>query len=287
MNTEYNILSFLQKNESSTALSVSEGTGYSVVTVNHILSLLLKEGRVVKKGQEFLSKGRPASLYDLDENNYYYLIVGLFEKEFETGVFVRVINQKGSIVYENELHFLKFELSKLKKLIKNTEDYFPQIKKIILGIPGQVRDDKVIICDVGCLVGVTMQELSGLPIKAFNDIDAALFSDINNSEIKAGIYLPEHFAPGVGLVINGKPYLGSNGLVGENCFSSPGFDFTATDSADEKIKNINYILRFIAFILNPDTVILYSELFTEENIKKLDLSIEEGHGIGKIIIKQN
>lgn len=90
------------------------------------------------------------------------------------------------------------------------------------------------------------------------------------------IYFPQKYPAGAGICINKKIYKGFNGTAGEIKYMPLGIDWENLDYSQEKnvIETVSKIITAISAILNPQKIVVYGEIFTNENLEKIEKRCE-------------
>ena len=107
-----------------------------------------------------------------------------------------------------------------------------------------------------------------MPVIIENDVNAAVLGygkNIDGAPIIVGIYFPEYFGPGAGIMIDGKILKGAHGYAGEITLSPLGIDWLSINYKNpQEIGSAIYRLICVFYgILNPNYVVLYGDFFSD------------------------
>lgn len=201
---------------------LSEKSGLSVVTINKLIPELIDRELIKPYSREVITGGRFASSYSFNEKKFYSLIIKLIEKDNQMSFYFYLCDLSGTIWKKKELNGYQLEWTDLLATIDVWQKLYPNIKSIVLGIPGVENSGIVTLVDYPMLRGKNIKkELENryeCLIQIENDVNAAIlgFSTKEATNlIIAGIYYPIGFPPGGGVTIHQKLLKGNNNYAGE------------------------------------------------------------------------
>jgi len=260
------ILNLLDENEQLSAKELSALTGLSIVSINKLLAIILNNTEIITTDY-VNTRGRRAKIYRLNYDAYQLGIVSLVEDGTEIKATYFLTNLQGKILQKQFNNQTITSVEQLTKFIKSqTASNKPA--KIIIGVPGAELDGYLQISDVKSLQGINLslaiETTTDIKTVVVNDANASTFGaaiELNESQnIAVGIYFPNNFAPGVGIVINNRLINGADGLAGEVEYST--IDQKATLSK----QIIEYTQNIISF-LDPNLIIIYAEKSQLSNLQ--------------------
>lgn len=196
---------------------LAQETGLSYPTVSNLIRELLETGEVREHTMTVCKGGRPATQYCLnaeyqygvtmilEKNGLSYVVVDVFCKEVERGIFAQVQEDMTPDVF----------LTNVKQL----KQKYPNIKTIALGIPGVAIENDIKFLDIfpnleGTGLAQKLKEELDIRLVVENDSNAMALAHIDGEESFAQvIYLRK--CVGTGIVINGSLFRGIGGYAGE------------------------------------------------------------------------
>lgn len=196
---------------------LAQETGLSYPTVSNLIRELLETGEVREHTMTVCKGGRPATQYCLnaeyqygvtmilEKNGLSYVVVDVFCKEVERGIFAQVQEDMTPEVF----------LTNVKQL----KQKYPNIKTIALGIPGVAIENDIKFLDIfpnleGTGLAQKLKEELDIRLVVENDSNAMALAHIDGEESFAQvIYLRK--CVGTGIVINGSLFRGIGGYAGE------------------------------------------------------------------------
>lgn len=250
------VLTLLDNNDELSAKKLSSLTGLSIVSVNKLLDILISKSKII--ATDYLNtRGRRAKIYKMNYEAISLGIVQLVEDKNQIKATYFLTDLLGNIKYK------KFNNKKISSIEQLTNFIHQQTNlnkpsKIIIGIPGAELDGYLQISDVKSLSGINLS----LAIETATNIETIVANDANagtfggaiklhqNEGIAVGIYFPNNFGPGVGIVINNHLINGADGLAGEIEYSTVNKNLNITDQITQHIQNI-------ISLLNPNLIIAY------------------------------
>lgn len=265
----------MKENKKATKPQLAKLTGLSVVTINSLVEILLRNGEIFINEEEISSGGRPATIYSFNEEYSLALILYTSENELKDLIHIAVVNLYGEII-ESSKRILEDVLENSFDLeIHNMIEKYPNIKSIGIGMPGQEIKGKLEIIDYKSLEGKAFVEYLRnkfqIPVIFENDVNAAIlgYCMTNQCEDKnvVGIYIPEKYPLGTGIFINGDIYRGKDGFAGEVKFLPDGIEWSNPKDVSENILlALKNLIITITCLLNPDILVIYRENLKKEEV---------------------
>lgn len=259
---------------------LSERSGLSVVTINKLIPELLTKQMIEPYSTDVVTGGRYAVSYVFNEKKFYSLIIKLVEKQKEMYFYFYLTDVFGNIIEEKEASGTQMEWSDLLDIIGGWQERYPEIRSIILGIPGVEMSGVITLVDYPMLKGKSvkkeLEERFDCLVQIENDVNAAIlgFSNQEKSDlIIAGIYYPIGFPPGGGLSINQKLLKGKNNFAGEVAELPLRVNWKTIPQVDLKEHLLNVLISFIS-LYDPHKVVVYISKKQLENRDILEITKE-------------
>jgi len=251
------ILCLLDENKNLSAKQLANLTGLSIVSVNKLLEIIDSHSDLITTSY-LNTRGRRAKIYQLNYAAQQLGIVQLAEINNQIKAKYFLTDLAGKIKYQKFNDQKITSLKQLTDFIKH-ETLHEHPQKIIIGIPGAELDGRLQISDIKSLrdtsLTAAIETATNIETIVVNDANASTFGaaiDLHESKnIAVGIYFPNNFGPGVGIVINNQLVNGADGLAGE-------IEFSTVDSSliSEQIRQH---LQNIISLLNPNLIIVYAD----------------------------
>ncbi len=267
--------------KSATKPQLAAQTGLSVVTINSLVKILLENGEITEEEQTVANGGRPAAVYSLNRNYKLALVFGTREQGGRDCVTASVINICDELV-EPEQQFSDLSIENLDFSIRYYTRKYSAIRLIAFALPAKERDGKLVFCDYKELDGFPLRDYISehyhLPCVIENDIRISVLgyflkNPSLEARVMAGIYFPQKYSVGVGLLVNGNLYQGAGGIASEIEYLPAFADICWKERTLEQ--NIE-LIKTVCVMYNPDTALLYDEFLTEENARAIEKAFEEG-----------
>ena len=216
-----------------TRSSIAQSVGLSLIKISSILSVLEKNGSIIKKGKTTTKSGRPSFIYSLTSDFGYSVGVSLAPGSFR----IVIVNSAKELLYD-KVFKLKIPNHPDKQIEAILESITEKLKSSINGqlgnkqplaigfaLPGMVDVERGV-----WLRGLQLSGISNVPVKdVFTDrFKLPVFvDDISRSityremyvgsgiDISDFILLYVGIGLGAGVVIDGKVFHGFHGLGGE------------------------------------------------------------------------
>lgn len=268
----HTVLWTLYSRKTATIRELSQLTGLSFATVGNILSDLVEKGEVVPGELVSATGGRPSQAYSFSAEHAHVLALSARVRDGKNGICACVANLYGEIVRQTEYSCENMELSSFENIIDACLCACPTIRVLAVSLPGVVHNGVALTNDYEQLVGVPFLEhfrsKYQMPVIVENDVNAAVYGYSDRAGqpcVLAGIYFPRYFAPGSGIMIDGKILKGAGGYAGEVALLPLGIDWVSVDYHNPKEIGpaILKLVSTVCAIVNPAHVVLYGDFFTD------------------------
>ena len=200
-------------------------SGIGNITVGKIIKNLIKEGKIVKDGKVISGRGRSKSLYKINPDLYYIETISFDGSKFIGGV----TNFEGKIIYkfeknlkiENQKNFISEINSIIEKIEKDLKTEKKKIESFGLSILGSIdvkKGEILGLCNWKNWNVINLKEIFKKDFYIFDIPDVLARSEYENrksEKIKNLLYIYLGEGIGLGCIINGKLFYGSNGNFGE------------------------------------------------------------------------
>lgn len=265
----------IKENKKATKPHLANQTGLSVVTINSLVDVLLRNGEIFVDELEVSSGGRPAAIYSFNEEYSMALVIYTTEYEMKDLTHVAVVNLYGEVIEANELFLSEITEHSFDLTIEKMLKKYPNIKSIGIGMPGIEIRGKMEISDYISLEGKAFVEhlrnQFQIPVVFENDVNAAVLGYCTSNQYDdknvVGIYIPRKYPLGAGIYINGNLYKGKDGFAGEAKFLSDGFDWKNPAYVSENISvALKKLILTFTCLLNPDIIVIYRENLSKEAV---------------------
>lgn len=255
----------------ATKPQLAEATGFSVVTVNALLKELVEAGvaETVEAATPGEAGGRPAQQFAYCRNRKLVLLLYMFEEQGRDKLVLAVENLLGEVIWQKDVFRSAVTEAVLLANLQDVLKEFPQVSQVLLGLPGVEVAGKMLVIDYPELRDLTLTfDLSkklGLPVHFCNDINAAVMGygrtcPNTDEETIVGLYWPHGYPPGAGILLNGRLYIGRDGIAGEvGCRFSYGESYQEGDFFQMAAAEIIRLVRY----WNPHRLVIYREGLTE------------------------
>jgi predicted NBD/HSP70 family sugar kinase len=276
----YTVLWTLCSCKTSTTKALARKTDLSFATVGNILNALMETGEVLLGEQVASAGGRPAQSYTFHAEYAHVLAVSARVQDGVHTIQACVGNLYGEVVWETRQSFDTIRLASLETVVEACLRQYPNIRVMSFALPGVEHNGRILMNDYKELIGVPFQahfqEKYGLPVIVENDVNAAVLGHCRETEtpsVTVGIYFPQTFPPGAGIMINGSILKGARGYAGEVALLELGIDWLAVDYGNPAAigSAITRLIGMLSGILNPDQVVLYGDflsLAVQERIRQ-------------------
>lgn len=277
-----NVRIMLKSNKVATKLMVAQATGLSITTCGTILNELVQDGEVFQNNVLESNGGRPANEYVYNADFAY--VTGIYLRaEKGKGILRYVVaNAVGEIVIDESRDYTEVVYETISQLIGDLLKTYPQMKAVVIGVPGIVYEGIITDCEIRALNGIAMsqqlKEKYKIDITIENDICTITYGFYNRQNFKtaknvAVIYFSEDNYPGAGFAINGYVVKGNTMFSGEISYLSFVEDRV---NYGKELKNREKLVDYagktaqdIAVIVDPVLIAFVGGAVREEDLGKI------------------
>lgn len=272
--------------KTATKASLSEKSGFSVVTVNSLLSELLASGEAMEDKVIPSGGGRPALTYSYNAHFRLAIVLMLNEQQGKDMLVLNVVNLFGECIEKEEHAMPQYNYKEFDNVIRRALNRFPQVSGIGIGIPGQSENGQITVSSHKNLKGVRLVEhLQAefmLPVLLENDINAAVNGYcshyIDNVETSVvGIYFPKNYPPGMGIYLNGSIEGGQYGMAGEIKYLPLQADWGSNLSDQNFIDVFCRITHIANVILAPNKIVIYQNKVDDSILREKWEAYQSAH----------
>lgn len=228
LNLEAVLQAILEEGELSRP-AVAERTGLSLPTSISLIGELEDLGLVGKTGDTTGGFGRPAALYSLNDRAGYVFAVDLGARK----VTACVSDLRGSVIVENTeptrrgtAEGIIEQITELHRELIGRAGFAADAPGVTsIGIGGVVQPQRGLVTDVtnlpeleGTAFTSDVADAVGVPVFVENDVNLAAIGELSRGRargLKNFVVISVGSGTGMGVVINGQIYRGSNGGAGE------------------------------------------------------------------------
>lgn len=259
----------IQQKQRVTKPQLAELSGLSTMTVNNLMKDLVENNEVTELQEVATTGGRRASIFEFNAMHQMILTLCMLEKKKSFAFLFSVHDLNGTIVEQEEVIGNNFDKVLIKKYIELFLEHFPKISCLVIGLPGVEHEGVLQVMDFPLLRGEQLTsyltECFDFDILIENDINAATYgfsrqtSEIYRNAV-VGLYYPESFPPGAGVVVNGHLIRGRNGLAGEISHLPSDPDWATFSFSEEAVIDnlLNNIQTYMS-LYDPDCFVIYRE----------------------------
>lgn len=288
----------MQRVETATKPQLASMTKLSVVTINSLIRELHERGEVFEDMVVPSNGGRPAQTYRYNYDHSLALILYLKEAEGQELVSATVINLENTLLSKKDYVMPSFDKQQLYGIITHFISTYPAIKMMGIGIPGQVVNGEITVSSHQELMGSQLiKEIEleyGLRVMVENDVNAAisgysLKQDQEEEHCIVGIYFPNRYPPGMGILWNGQVLRGRQGMSGEIKFLPNSPNWMKRMASDAFVEAVCTILHTVNAVLAPDQIIIYQNRVEEQHLNNAWTTYRDAHPMAscaKIILQE-
>lgn len=214
-------------NGSSTITDLAKELELSVPTITKIISEMCEEGYINDHGKLETSGGRHPSLYGLNPESGYF--IGVDMKKFSINI--GLINFKGDMVnlqmnipykFENTREALDELCSLISQFINKVKIDHDKILNININVSGRVNPESGYSFSLFNFeerpLAEVLTEKIGFQVSIDNDTRAMTYGEYLKGCVKGEkdiIFVNVSWGLGIGIIIDGKIYIGKSGFSGE------------------------------------------------------------------------
>ncbi|WP_086349277.1 ROK family protein [Candidatus Enterococcus clewellii] len=259
--------------------ALAEQSGLSIMTVNNLMRELLSNEEVTETKSSVSTGGRRASVFEFNAMHRLILTLCLLEKNKTFAFLFSVHDLNGNILVQEELAGDHFDKVVAKKQIEQFLVSYPAIGCLVIGLPGVEHNGVVQVMDFSLMKGERLksyfEDAFHFEVILENDVNAVAYgysqsAETNYSNAVVGLYYPETFPPGAGVVLNDRIVKGRNGVAGEIAHlpSDPDwttFSFTETATIGNLLNNIQTYMS----LYDPDCFVIYRNYWSDDQQLKI------------------
>lgn len=221
------IISYYIHNGNSTITDLSLVLDLSIPTVTKFIDEMCVSGILSEYGKLERSGGRNPSLYGLNPESGYFIGVDIKRSSLNIGL----VNFNGEMVdaqvnipyiFENSMAGLTALCEHIKKFIENLEIDCSKILNICVNVSGRVNPDSGYSYSWFNFsedpLSQVMSEMIGYPVCVDNDTRAMTYGEFMKGKAKSYknvLFVNASWGIGLGMILDGKIYLGKSGFAGE------------------------------------------------------------------------
>lgn len=275
------IYKMMLNRESYTKNQISAMTGLSVATCNTLLNDMESNGILaIGDEKELRGVGRGSSLYSIDDEHEYYILVNLSAKKEYRIVGYYVVSATGKIIKEDHV---KYEVIKVKDIVGVIEKFiakYSDVNQIVLSVPGVIDGDEIEFSDIkeleGARVKEKLQEQFDMSISIENDMHCIAYGYKDNNQDENTVItfacFPSRVQPGTVTMHKGQIISGYNGIAGLAGFMPLGISLDEIPELMAEGKCTDIILRIIGAVIafnNPKEIVFSGELINEKVLNEV------------------
>lgn len=278
------ILSLIQSHKKISAAELSRISGLQKSSLLYILRALESKSliKIHTLSYKTEERGRPSTLYEINDTLYTILGVELFSKKIK----MVLTGFSGKILHKEVINFI-FTIERISDFYKIVEstlkkwnitfDKLLGIGVVLSGMIDPISGDIIKSTPLKIIqypLGAKLQKIFSVPVKICNDAKAGamgtyLFSSKKQRAWDNILYFSidlEFRGIGIGFILDGKPYFGATGHSGEIYMSLPAVSAlaikpgrTSMDTElDREYKKLSRLLAKVIVnnsqLLNPDYI---------------------------------
>lgn len=281
------VLSTLKHLNTATCAEIAKTTDLSVATCGNILKRLLNSGEVLEGDFESQSSGRPAKQYVYNENFSLVIALTLHPENGSSLLQYAVANLYGKIIEKETFKYETITSTLLHDLIDKSQEKYPNIKAMGMGVPSVVNKN-------GTIISGDIKEINGMNLSDLIDTkDYNLKTSINTSpalsiygyysqhpelrgKVVSSLIYPSNL--GAGIIIDNHIHNGDFNVGGEINFISKGFlkrYMPIDDTSTRYLQDILFSITALLATVNPTFIVLMGEEFSPEIYHKLQSCCHE------------
>ncbi len=258
---------------------IASELGLSVATCNTLLNEMAAAGEVVAEPHKTGAAGRDGLTYRAAEDCASIVTALIDLRGSERVVTARIRSLTGAVLVSFERTLPHLDAAALLSLLEAACNSRGNVRQIVLGVPGTVRDGVIDHCDVGELndtdIAAQVAARIGIPVHIENDMHLKAvgycYKHSNRDQVTTLAYFPEHILPGTATVHAGEPIRGANGfagMVGFLPYEEAGKPLTRQRLLDLLAPEtcrplVAHAVATLCAVLNPNVIVLTGALLDE------------------------
>lgn len=274
--------------EIATKAELAQMSGLSVVTVNSLIREMLSDREVEEYGLVPSEGGRPSMRYRYRYERKKAAVVYAYAYGGAHAIRICtfVIDLAGRKLWERTADAEEISLESFEAGLDAAFAEQEHIDCIYFGLPGELVEGVVTLNDFPALVGAQfLPHYKGrysVEVYMENDINAMTYGNYVRQRpgehvSMAGIYIPEHFLPGAGFVLNDGIYYGVGHMSGEIGRLPVPHDWLTLDYGNAKMaaENLAAVLKILCMTLAPERFVLYGSFLSERVLELVERQLSE------------
>lgn len=225
--TKKRILSYYIHNGNSTITDLAQALDLSIPTVTKFIDDMCESGYLSEYGKLERSGGRYPSLYGLNSTSGYFIGVDIKRHSLNIGL----VNFNGEMVesqmglpyiFDNSMSGLENLCEQIKNFINAIDIDKEKLQNICVNVSGRVNPDlgySYSWFNFGeSPLAQIISEMIGYPVCIENDTRAMAYGEFmkgKGNSCKNVLFVNASWGIGLGMIIDGKMYLGKSGFAGE------------------------------------------------------------------------
>lgn len=279
---EQMVLQTLRTMHTSTIKQLAQLTGLSLVTVGNIVNAYVESGEVLLGDMHSATGGRPSQAFTYNMSFAHVLALSAQVRKGSFVIDSSVGDLYGEVVWHAEDTFESIDLSSFEQTIETALQLYPRISTVSVSLPGVERDGIILENDFESLKDTSFvdhfQTRYERPFLVENDVNAAVLGYAKKLEDESaivGIYFPQAFGPGAGIVIDGKVHRGAAGYAGEVNLIPLDVNWLTLNyqSPEETGAAIAKLIGVFCATVNPSQVVVYGDFVTDTLKQAVEQSI--------------
>lgn len=253
----------------ATRQQLADATGLSAMTVGKLLVGMTARGEVCQPGTQSQGSGRPSMIAAYNGDYAHFASIVVEQREGKSAFALSVVNLFGETVLRETLLLDEVRADCIDDFFSRVIDAGYRLRLAVLVLPG-VAEGEEMLCDLEELVrGQVLRRIRqrfGVEVLFENDVNAAVFGHGFGAEdeVCAGVYFPQRYGPGAGVVMHGEILRGHRRFAGEVLYIQ-GIDRWLTLDYDDEAavaEMIAQLLTVYACTVAPARMVLYGDFFT-------------------------
>ena len=270
------IYKMMLNRESYTKNQISAMTGLSVATCNTLLNDMESNGVLsIGDEKELRGMGRGSSLYFIDDEHEYYILVNLSAKKEHRIVDYYVVSATGKIIKEDHVKYVVIRVKDIAGVIEKFLAKYSYVNQIVLSVPGVIDGDEIEYSDIkeleGARVKEKLREQFDMSISIENDMHCIAYGYKDSKQDENTVItlacFPSHVQPGTVTMHKGQIISGYNGIAGLAGFMPLGISPNEIPKLMEEGKCTDLISRIIGAVIafnNPKEIVFSGEPINEK-----------------------
>lgn len=256
----------------ATRAQLSEATGLSAMTVGKLLCVMERYGEVRQDETERTAGGRPSVIAQYNGGYAHFASIVVEQFEGRSAFALSVYDLLGTAVHEEQMLLGEVRADSFDDFFARAKAQY-RLELAVFVLPGIADGDRMLMCDLAALTdGQVLQRIRrcfGVEVLFENDVNGAVFGHSfgeTRQGVFAGMYFPQNYCPGAGLVVDGEILYGAGHFAGEIGYIQGIDAWMELDYADAKqtAAMISQLLAIYCCTTAPRHIVLYGSFFTPE-----------------------